>query len=280
VSDAGAGDSGESGSGDSGFAAKSGFIGVSSRATDVATVFANSLGADFFDGPGNSYPKGCQREVVGTCQILLCDYTNGGDQTPPTGAVQSAGTLTVGGTSPTFSLEYNAATMLYGAVPMVPTDKLLFIGGTTITFAAAGADVPAFSDSVVAPTPLTIASPALSSGSLSIDTSKDLVFVWTGASVGNVSFNVRTTTLSAATTVAISFVSCWFNISALTGTIPTAQLQKLTKTGATTTATLTTDLSNTKEAVAGDYMVHLAVGSVITDVDGKTPYTTAQVTIF
>lgn len=169
--------------------------------------------------------------------------------------------------------------MKYGAVPTVPNDKLIFAGGNSITFAAAGGDVIAFADTVVAPTPLRVTSPALPSG-LSIDTSKDLVFDWTGSSVGMVAFNVRTTTSTFGTPLGSSFVSCQFDTSALTGTIPTALLQKLRKTDAITTATLATDLSNTKEVVAGDHRVHLAVGSVVTKADGKTPYTAGQVTIF
>lgn len=285
------GDAGPSGSGgsagasdgggeDSGTAPKSGFIGVTSRATEVATVFANSLGASFFDGPGNSFGRGCQREVIGKCAVVLCDYTNGGDQTPPPGPVESAGTLTVGGTAPTFSLDYDTRTMQYGAVPTVPTDKLLFAGGSTITFAAAGGAVPAFADRVVAPTPLTVTAPILPSGAFSFDGSADLVFVWTGSSVGNLAFNIRTVTSSGATAVSSSFVSCQFAASELTGTIPAVQLRKLRKTDATTTAILGTDLSSTKEVVAGDYSVHLAVGSVATRADGKTPYAASQVTIF
>jgi hypothetical protein len=263
-------DSGAPDSGDAGFAPKSGSIVVVSRATEVATVFTNSVGAAFVDGPGNTLPKGCQREVVGTCATVLCDYANGGDQSPPPGAPTSAGTIAIGGTAMAFSLDYDRATTKYGVTPTVPTDKLLFAGGDTITFAAAGADVPAFADSLVAPTPITVTSPALP---LSIDTSKDLVFHWTGTSVGMVAFNVRTATTSSATTVSSTFVTCQFEPSALTGAMPAALLQKLRKTDATTSGTLTTDLSTAKQAKAGDYMVHLAVGSLATQADGKAQYT-------
>jgi hypothetical protein len=51
--------------------------------------------------------------------------------------------------------------------------------------------VPAFADSLVAPTPITVTSPALTGGALSIDAAKELVFVWTGASAGRIAFNVR-----------------------------------------------------------------------------------------
>jgi hypothetical protein len=265
---------------DSGFAAKAGFIGVTSRATEVATVFVSSVNADFFDGPGNSFAKGCARVVAGACAFVLCDLSNGGNVAPPTGAVQSAGTLTVGGTTPMFSLEYDAATMQYVTVPTVPNDKLLFAGGDIITFAAAGADVPAFTDTIVAPSPLVVTSPALPSRPFSIDTSKDLVFAWAGSSVGKISFNVFTTTSNGGTAVSSSFVSCQFDASALTGTIPAALLQKLAKTDAATTGRFGIDLSNTKEVVAGDHMVHLAVGSVATKADGKTPYAADQVTVF
>ena len=238
------------------------------------------MGASFFDGPGGTFLKGCAHEFTGGCLVQLCDLTNGGNQAPPPGAPQSAGTITVGATPSTLSLEYDATTMLYGAVPAVPKDKRLYSDGDTIKFAAAGADVPAFSDSLVAPTLLKVTAPALPGGTLSIDTSKDLVFAWTGTSAGEISFNIRTTTSSDASTVAVSFVSCRFAASALTGTIPVVQLKKLTKTDATTTALIGIDLSSTKEVIAGDYQVHLAVGGFATTADGKTPYASSQVTIF
>jgi hypothetical protein len=259
--------------------ARSGYIGVGTRSTDVAAVFSNSAGAGFNDGPGNWFENGCKRDVSGACTLVLCDLTNGGNQRPPPGAVQSAGTLTIGGTTPAFSLTYDTVTAQYAVVPAVPSDHLLFTGGETITFSAAGADVPAFTATLVAPAQLTITSPALPVGAFAIDTSKDLVFVWTGASVGKVTFNIGTTTTSTATAVARSLLSCRFDASALTGTIPIATLRKLPKTDAATTARLGTDHSNTTEILAGDYSIALAVGSAINGTDGKTIYTTSQVTI-
>ncbi len=138
------------------------------------------------------------REVVGACSVLLCDFTDGGNQEPPTGAPESAGAITIGGTTPTFSLTYDPGTMQYGSVAAVPTDAPLFAGGNAITFTAAGADVTGFADMLVAPAPLVVKSPVLTSA-FSIDTSRDLVFEWTGSSVGKVAFNVITTTSSAAT---------------------------------------------------------------------------------
>jgi len=272
-------ESGDSGATDAAVATKAGFIGVTSYATEDPTVFTNSLSAGFNDGPGNTYGKGCQLEFTGACFTLICDLTDGGDQAPPPGAAQSAGNITIGGTVPTFSVAYDPGTMVYNAMPAVPKDKLIFAGGDTITFAAAGADVPAFAASIVAPTSLVATSPVLPSGTFSIETSKDLVFTWTGSSAGGVNFNVRSTTKSAGTTVSGGIVSCRFEPTALTGTIPAGLLQKLRKTDATTTAALTTDLSNTKEVVAGDHMVLLAVGSVITKADGKTPYKADLITL-
>jgi hypothetical protein len=259
--------------------ARTGYIGVGSHTTAVAGVSSNYAGAGFNAGPGNWFAKGCSREVSGACTVVLCDLTNGGNQVPPPGAVRSAGTITIGGTTPAFSLTYDAVTAQYAVVPVVFVDHLLFAGGETIAFSAAGADVPAFNATLVAPSQLTITSPALPAGVFSIDTSKELVFVWTGDSVGKVTFNIVTTTSSAATAVASSFVSCRFDASALTGTVPVAMLQKLTKTDAATTARLGTDHSNTTEVLAGDYSIHLAVGSAINGTDGKTTYATSQVAI-
>jgi hypothetical protein len=245
---------------------------VVSRATEVATVFSNSVSAGFVDGPGNGLPKGCRREVIDNCATVLCDFTDGGAQTVSPGAPRSAGVITIGGTATAFTLEYDAAGMKYGAVPAVPTDQLLFTGGSSITFDAAGQDVPAFAESLVAPTPITVTSPALP---LSIDTGNDLVFDWKGSSAGMVAFNIRTVSGAGASA---TLVSCQFPPSALTGTIPSALLQQLDKTDATTSAVLTTDLSTTKAVRSGDYMIHLAVGSLVTQADGKAPYS-AQITL-
>ena len=38
--------------------------------------------------------------------------------------------------------------------------------------------------------------------------------------------------------------------------------------------------TNAKEAIAGDYQVHLAVGGLATTADGKTHFASSQVTIF
>lgn len=95
-------------------------------------------------------------------------------------------------------------------------------------------DVPPFAENLVAPTPVTLTAPLLPAGALTVDAEKDLVFAWTGASAGKIAFNLRTVTSSSVTTTAGSFVSCQFDASALTGTIPTALLTMLDKTDATT----------------------------------------------
>jgi hypothetical protein len=253
---------------------KAGAIIVSSQPTVMANVYSNGVSAGFFDGPGSTLGSNCQLQVMGDCWVLLCDLTDGGQQTP-TGAAESAGTITIGGTAPEFSLAFDPSTMKYAAAPPVPTDRPIFAGGETITFSASGAGVVAFSDRLVAPAPLVVTSPVLTSNALSVDASKDLIFGWSGSSAGMLHFNLRT-----ATIVASSLVSCQFEASALTGTIPAAMLQKLQKTGASTTGTLTTDHSNAKEVPAGDHLVHLAVGSIATTSDGKTPYTSSQITVF
>lgn len=259
---------------------RTGYIIVGSHSTDVAAVFSNYAYAGFNAGPGTWFAKGCTREVSGACTVVLCDLTNGGDQRPSPGATKSAGTVTIGGTNPAFSLAYDTVTAQYTIAPAVPNDHLLFAGGETVSFSAAGADVPAFAATLLAPSQLTITSPALPAGAFAIDRTTDLVFVWTGNSVGEVSVNIVTTTISAATTVADSSVGCRFDASALTGTVPAAMLRKLMKTDAATTARLSTDHSTTREVLAGDYGIHLAVGSAINGTDGKTIYGTNQVTIF
>ncbi len=269
----------DSGIRDAGGPTKSGFVIVASHATGSTSVFTSSAGAGFYDGPGNTYANGCRREVTGACSVLQCNFTDGGAETPAPGAPQSAGTVTIDGTTPAFVFDYDAASGRYLPSPAVPADRLLFAGGDMLTFAASGDTVPAFSDSLVAPAPLVVTAPSLAGGVLSIDTSRDFLFTWEGASAGQLSFNVRSATSASGMVFESTFVSCQFSASALSGAIPSTLLRRLAKTGASTTATLGTDLSNAKEVVAGDYDVHLAVGSYATTGDGTTPYATTQVTI-
>lgn len=270
----------DSGARDAGSPTKSGSVIVVSHAAPAANVFSNFVSAGFFDGPGNGYREGCRREITGSCSVLECDFTDGGTGTPAPGAPESAGAITIGGTTPPLILDYDPADATYSTTPAVPSAQLLFTGGDVLTFTARGDAVPSFTDSLVAPTPLAVTAPALVGGALSIDSSRDLVFEWRGSSAGKLSFNVGSNTSVSGTVLLSTLVSCQFSASAASGTIPTALLRRLEKTDATTTATLSTDLSNTKEVVAGDYDVHLAVGSAATTSDGVTPYATAKVTIF
>src|SRR5215207_7017227 len=81
--------------------------------------------------------------TIGACDIATCVST------PPAGV--SAGTITITGAAqvvmmtPTATATYNT----------FMTADPLFSGGETITFAAAGADVPAFTKSITAPTKAT-----------------------------------------------------------------------------------------------------------------------------
>lgn len=273
-------DGGERDSGDADAAppSKAGSIIVVSHATVAAFVFTNVVSAGFFDGPGNTYGRGCRRDVEGSCFVFECNFADGGAEAPAPGAAVSAGAITIGGSTPPFSLAYDAPSMKYATTPTVPVDRPIFTAGDTLTFTATGGVVPAFSASLVAPTPLMVTAPSLNTA-LSIERTKDLTFTWTGSSAGELSFNVRTVTTVSGTALASSLVSCQFLASAETGTIPNALLQKLPKTDATTMATLATDLSSTKELVTGDYSIHLAIGSAATTDDGKTQYATSLVTI-
>ena len=276
---AGGGNAGTGGSGGSSSTAKVGFVGVTSFATEVSGFFVDSVSATFFDGPGYSNGKGCKLEVAGACTTIVCDFTNGGDVAPPPGAFQSAGAITITGTTPPFALDFDGGMMQYLVTPKVPNDKLLFAGGDLITVTAAGGDVPAFSGSVVAPTPLTVTSPTL--GGVTVDTTKDLVFTWTGSSVGKASFYVSTTTTTGGTVTSSSWAGCAFDASASTGTIPKAALAKLEKTSGTkTTGNIGGGLGNQVDVVAGDHTIHFNVASVLTQADGKTAYSAGQITIF
>lgn len=145
------------------------------------------------------------------------------------------GTITIaGGTG-----DAGAAVMTYGPITSGPYmykgyksvsgDLQFYAGGDMLTATAAGgADLPAIpSQMLTAPTDITLTAPACTvSGCPDLDRTMDLVATWTGGGAGKVFVTYET--LSANF---VAIVSCNFDASAGTGTVPTALLAHLEKGG-------------------------------------------------
>jgi hypothetical protein len=149
-------------------------------------------------------------ETVGPCKVTSCIAT-------PSGAV-SAGTITMtGGAQPVMLVPGtdNKYTQL------TATTKL-FNGGESVTFAATGADVAAFSVSLTMPDKAMITAPAKppSTAGLNIPRSQDFAVSWSVGGTGHVQ-------IALYHTAADRYLFCGFKASAGGGAIPPAALAKL-----------------------------------------------------
>jgi hypothetical protein len=118
----------------------------------------------------------------------------------------------------------------------------LWQGGETLTVSAAGADVPAFSATVIGPANSTVTMPAdPSPAMLTVDRSMDLTLAWTG---GSQTLKVDVVTVGAT-------IECRFSASAGTGTISKSLLGMLSA-GA---GNLLASGEDQKQVNAGDYVV-------------------------
>jgi len=165
----------------------------------------------------------CATSSVGSCRIQECDVVS----LPQDGGfpvVPSAGNITVKGgkLGPTgVTLTPNA----WGAYQGEPVLSQLFASEDTLTLEATGAEVPAFSgQSVKAPSDIQVTAPAFSNlGSTKFPRDSDLDVVWTGASFGD----VLVTVTSVHMRVRAVTLSCTFQGSSGSATIPTTALGKL-----------------------------------------------------
>jgi hypothetical protein len=170
-----------------------------------AAVVGGSASAGFNATPGG----GCARQVLGACELDSC--------AAGTSPAASAGTVTVSGGSLTPSL----VPLADKTYPAFSTTQSIFAGGETLTFAAAGADVPAFSGSLTAPSKVQITSPAKppsASPYLVVDRTHDFALSWSGGGSGLVQV-----ALDGGPSRSITLY-CRFPAAAGTGAIPAAAL--------------------------------------------------------
>lgn len=170
-----------------------------------AAIQGGSASATFLMSSG-----ACARAFMGPCEVDTC---SGAAQTNV-----SAGTIQIFGATKAISLA-PAADHTYA---MQNSTTALFGAGDTLTFVAAGADVPAFTRSVTAPNKITITAPVQPGGpTLTVNRSSDLAVAWTGGGSGQ----VLVALLSGADTGTSAY--CRFPSSSGQGSVPTQVLQRL-----------------------------------------------------
>jgi hypothetical protein len=133
----------------------------------------------------------------------------------------SAGLVTIAGTRELVSLPPSSS-LTYGTFQSL---DVLWAGGETLTFSATGADVPAFTDSIIAPaqmqiTSATVMPPPSQVDDPIIDKSQDFTVTWAAPSFGMVE-------ITMSDPVVEHQLRCKFEASAGTATIPSTSLMKL-----------------------------------------------------
>jgi hypothetical protein len=202
----------------------------------------------------------------GSCTVGALSF-----QPPPASGTQvSAGTITVTGGSASIALAPMAVSSGDGgaAEQYAPLQHAGTVSsGQTLTIAASGATVPAFSTNLVVPDAVTFTQPDIvDASSLAIGRSTDWPIAWTGGSAGTLTFQVSQT-LGATGTLIV----CTFPESAGSGVIPAAALGYLTPSSAldggspqSTSVGVSTFASQSVTAgdwtVAVDIAISLAVG--------------------
>ena len=173
----------------------------------------------------NNADLNCTTTVLGDCTLSMC--------TPITTRV-SAGTVTVTAPSATFTLEPNDNNFY----PFQNAGGPLWQDGESIEVEGTGADVPAFSGSVVGPAFVDFSQPDLTGlDKLVLDTSVDLPIAWTGGTGGKLVVSLLLQYPTNSTTLA-----CSFPADAGQGVMPASALGMLVKPA---TGLFSIDTSNT-----------------------------------
>ncbi|HEY3819563.1 MAG TPA: hypothetical protein VGL81_20480 [Polyangiaceae bacterium] len=175
----------------------------------------SSLGAVFDDDPVPA--AHCHvTSVYGACVVFTC--AGGSDA----GSTATAGTLTFDAPSLDGGVGVDAdPSGLYEA----PAQGALFGAGDPLTVTASGGQVPAFGpSSVAAPGLITLTSPLVEGGALTVSTSSDLSFAWTGGSVDSVAILSAS---GAATDGSLVVARCSYVAITDEGILPSAVLMPL-----------------------------------------------------
>jgi hypothetical protein len=228
----------------------------------VQLAQSSTVSAFFVETVGDTGSSNCTETTHGPCTVDDCTLGGGGGGTGGGGAggapaAPNAGDITLTGGARDVTLS-PLTDGTYG-LDTAPTNPL-FVGGESITMAGAGADVPAFSQAVTAPSPIDLTAPVFATNNLTVDTASDLVLTWTGGTTGTTSLRLTGSDASSSVTVV-----CEFDASAGTGTAPTAALSPLQglSNGTASINNLGTDTIS-----AGDWQVLLSLSVMATQSTG------------
>lgn len=172
---------------------------------EAGTVHGATVSAGFWHGFAD-----CIITTDGSCEIFEC--------TSFATTFASAGTVHITGGDRNVDLSPNANNVYLGDYAQLS----VFSTGQTLTIAADGAEVPAFSDSLVAPALITLTAPTLAGTSVTIPTTTPWSLSWTGGSTGDV-----VVSLSSGLSGVYVAVQCAWPSSMGAATVPVSTLSYL-----------------------------------------------------
>lgn len=238
------------------------YVGVGSvfaSSTDSTASHGSNAGA-LFSTNGTAPGSKCTEADEGACHVHACTYSD-----EAAVSAKSAGTITITGGAYPVVLSPQADNRYASS----DSQQGLFAGGETIHFAVSGAgDIPPFDTSLVAPSPVTVASPELSH-SLWIDRTKDFTTTWSGGHAGDEVYVTLMTMVTDATMTKLTkgvVLTCGFDALAGTGTIPATSLGKLLPTGSLSSDTVEISVASYANVVAGGWRTTFRL-----DRSGTTP---------
>lgn len=214
--------------------------------------------------PPATSPVTCTASTQGDCKVTVC-VTNAASDAGTSDAGADDGGPDAGVTGPTFDSAGDVTFtggQLAAALKLTPGSNntyppatgttAAFTGGDVVAVSAAGATVPAFSDSLNAPGNITVTAPTFNGFSTAINKAQNLSVTWSGGGAtadGGVAPSVLVT-LGSATTAKSTSVVCTYPLAGGTGVVPAAALTDLDSNGAISIAPIASKLIS-----AGDYNV-------------------------
>jgi hypothetical protein len=214
---------------------------------------------------GNAYAQFHDKEAPQppmTSTVGPCEIEEGGVRATSVDA--DANTITITGTHPDVKLLPDVHNHYLGYTQQTP----LWSGAESLTITANGGEVPAFTQNLNAPGPVTITAPVPtnSTGDVAVSASQDLVMTWTGG-LGTVQLLM----VSEFPGTDVN-VQCRFPASDGTGTVPQAALAAV-NVGPVDYAIGSIDDA---EVIAGDWTVDVVAGFDATWPDGDSAIGTLQ----
>jgi hypothetical protein len=256
-----------------------GFVEMFSGKTS-GSVFSNEGTARFVRAPvdGTTFP--CTTEdLTGTfCKVRTC---NGGTQSPAE-IVEDAGLMDVQANAVSvMHIAFDDTLRTYSTQETdLPKDKTIYKPGDTLTVFGSGFEAPSFNGDVVAPAPLTVATPtpATAGGTLSVDSSAPFNMTMSGGGSGGLEIVIRST--SKTNPLINTTVTCVMPAGTTTGSISSEVLKKLPTTDAASYVTELSFVTLTEAPVPllTSYDVKLRATTHVLDNTG-TPWSIQQVAL-